>query len=223
MARPKLTLYLDCVSPFAYMAFYLTRHSPVFKNCDITYIPIFLGGLMKACNNTPPIEIKNKSSYLPVSLRRYSTLFSIPLHPSQPMPTNFPPLTLQLQRTLCGLQIRQPARLGAAFEALYRAFFVEHRSIEKAEVYAAILKEVLGGEEEEVKKVMEGAAAEGKERLKRNTDKALGEGAFGLPWFVATNSEGKKECFFGFDHIGMVVDHLGLIREGQERGWRAML
>jgi len=25
MARPKLTLYLDIVSPFAYMAFYITR------------------------------------------------------------------------------------------------------------------------------------------------------------------------------------------------------
>jgi hypothetical protein len=106
MAGPKLTLYVDTVSPFSYEAYYIlrvsTRHTfldaamllnnglclnpgwkredsrflgrcvdnrlihsslqndPVFKKCEITYIPIFLGGVMKACGNTPPINIRSR-------------------------------------------------------------------------------------------------------------------------------------------------------------------
>ena len=43
----------------------------------------------------------------------------------------------------------------------------------------------------------------------------------------ATNSEGKTECYWGFDHLGMVADHLGLKKlqpeSDAERGWKAML
>lgn len=35
----------------------------MFQKCDITYVPIFLGGLMKACGNTPPINITSKSHF----------------------------------------------------------------------------------------------------------------------------------------------------------------
>lgn len=96
MAGPKITLYLDVVSPFAYIAYYVLRvsaavsfrmiarqsktisfflgsvyasdqsdkyqkNSPTFARCDINYVPIFLGGLMHACNNRAPIQIKSKS------------------------------------------------------------------------------------------------------------------------------------------------------------------
>lgn len=56
-SKPKLTLFVDIVSPFAYMAFYVLQKSAAFKQVDITYIPIFLGGVMKACDNRPPISI----------------------------------------------------------------------------------------------------------------------------------------------------------------------
>jgi hypothetical protein len=102
MAGPKLTLYVDTVSPFSYEAYYILRVSsghasslglsrtsvrgyvqthigselfettlrelqlselnrtlirfrlqndPVFQKCEITYVPIFLGGVMKACGS----------------------------------------------------------------------------------------------------------------------------------------------------------------------------
>jgi hypothetical protein len=108
MPGPRLTLYVDTVSPFAYEAYYILRVSarhdssrssqpsqlndlcsilsgredcyfqevwtlggsrtlirsslqndPVFKKCEIVYVPIFLGGVMKACGNTPPIKVKS--------------------------------------------------------------------------------------------------------------------------------------------------------------------
>jgi 2-hydroxychromene-2-carboxylate isomerase len=72
--KPKLTLFVDIVSPFAYMAFYVLQRSAAFKQVEVTYIPIFLGGVMKACDNRPPISITS------IPLLPYPHLF--PLLPS---------------------------------------------------------------------------------------------------------------------------------------------
>ena len=37
----------------------LKQTSHVFRGCDITYVPVFLGGIMKATGNRPPLEIKS--------------------------------------------------------------------------------------------------------------------------------------------------------------------
>lgn len=68
--------------------------------------------------------------------------------------------------------------------------------------------------------VMEMAGKEGKELLGKNTDRALADGAFGLPWFVATNAEGKTETFWGVDHLGQVTAHLGLEKPKMGAGSR---
>jgi len=70
--------------------------------------------------------------------------------------------------------------------------------------------------------VLEMAGKEGKELLGKNTDRALADGAFGLPWFVATDREGKTETFWGVDHLGQVTAHLGLEKPNMG-GWKAML
>jgi len=98
MARPSLTLYLDIVSPFAYLAYYVTKTSPVFATCEITYVPIFLGAVMKACGNTPPIQIKNKDKWINIERLRWARLFNVPMH--EQMPEGFPPLTLGVCRKL---------------------------------------------------------------------------------------------------------------------------
>lgn len=66
------------------------------------------------------------------------------------------------------------------------------------------------------------AGKEGKEILSRNTDLALADGAFGLPWFVATNSKRETETFWGVDHIGQVTEHLGLDKP-KTGGWKSVL
>lgn len=218
MARPKLTLFLDVVSPFAYMAFYVTKNSTTFKQCDVEYVPIFLGGLMKACNNRPPIEIKNKDRWIMIEKARWAKSFKIPMAEKAPEP--FPQLTLLAQRALCAVKLLRPEKLDACFAELYRTFWVERQPISKPEVFGPAFQRVLG--EAETKAILEKAGStEAKKLLSDNTDFAFNEGAFGLPWFIATNAKGEKEGFWGFDHLGQVVDHLGLERKGQE--FRAML
>lgn len=50
-----------------------------------------------------------------------------------------------------------------------------------------------------------------------NTALAVEQGAFGLPYFVATDAQGRSEGFWGFEHLALVAEHLGVEKE------RAML
>lgn len=220
MAKPKLTLYVDIVSPFAYMAYYTTRHSAMFKEVDITYKPIFLGGLMKACDNRTPIDIRNKGTWIGIERLRWSKLFSIPMTPDTP--EGFPILTLQTQRAMCALELLSPTQMPEALDALYAAFWVHgNSSVGKADGFTPVLEKALG--KELTAKVLEGMnGKEAKGRLSANTDQALNGGAFGLPWWECTNKEGGRETFWGFDHLGQVVDFLGVAR-ATEGGMRAML
>jgi len=221
MAKPKITLFVDSVSPFAYMALYALRNFPVFQQCDITYVPIFLGGLMKACNNTAPLNITNKDKWINLERQRWARLFSIPM--ADDTPDGFPPNTVNVQRALTALHMEQPDKVAPTLEALYHAFWVERQPMPKPEVAIPCFAKGMGCSESDAKALFEkGSKPDVKALLVKNTDVAFSTGAFGLPWFVATNSKGEEEGFWGFDHLGQVVEHLGLSRPSSG-GWKAML
>ncbi|KAH3916106.1 glutathione S-transferase kappa [Parastagonospora nodorum] len=220
MAQPKITLYVDIVSPFAYIAFYILKNSPVFKQCEITYVPIFLGGLMKACGNTPPLHIKNKDKWIDAERLRLCKYFNVPM--SQNTPPGFPINTIAIQRALASLEISHPQSMPQAIGLFWENFWVQYNDPMKPENLSAIVRTIVGSEEG-AKKVLESTKGEEvKKRLSENTDKALKGGAFGLPWFEATNAKGETEGFWGVDHMGQMCDHLGLERPSG-KGWKALL
>ncbi|KAL4810969.1 thioredoxin-like protein [Aspergillus unguis] len=220
MAAPKITLYYDIVSPFAYIAFKVLQTSPTFKKCDITFMPIFLGGIMKATGNTPPIRIKNKDKWINQERMRWARYFSVPI--SETSPEGFPPNTIALQRALTAISQIAPDKLIPATEAAWQEFWGKaNGKATQPEVFVPILEKILGSSQ--TKAVLEAAnGAEIKERLTTNTQQAFDSGAFGLPWFECTNSKGEKEGFWGIDHLGQVIDFLGLDRS-LDRGFRAVL
>ena len=131
--------------------------------------------------------------------------------------------------------------MPSTIAALYEHFFVSHRPIVKPDDFRPVLENVLG--KELAAKVAEQSGDLGKKILTENSDQVVREGAFGLPWFVgeysrfkallvsievfadqaaATNAKGRTEAYWGFDHIGQVIDHLGL-EKPRTGGWRAML
>ena len=139
-------------------------------------------------------------------------------------PEGFPPLTLNTQRALCALQINHPNQIPSALDALYTAFWATGAApaIGKPETFGPILSSVDGGEDA----VKQMGSSEAKARLVANTDAALADGAFGIPWFACENAEGTKESFWGFDHLGQVCRFLGI--EGKPEvsgvlGMRSML
>ncbi|KAF2098557.1 HCCA isomerase/glutathione S-transferase kappa [Rhizodiscina lignyota] len=219
MARPKITMFVDIVSPFAYMGYYALRNFPVFKQCDIEYIPILLGGLMKTCGNTAPLFIKNKDKWIGKERNRWATYLEIPIN-RQPVP-GFPVSTVPVQRALCAIQMSEPEKLAPALDALYTALWVNHAEIAKPDVIQSVLSSAIG--EKSAAAAVKGTGnPDVKKRLIQNTDDAFTGDAFGLPWFICTNRSGEKEGFWGVDHLAQVVDFLGLERP-TSKGWRALL
>ncbi|PWY93602.1 2-hydroxychromene-2-carboxylate isomerase [Aspergillus sclerotioniger CBS 115572] len=220
MAVPRINVYLDVVSPFGYIAFSVLKNSPVFAKCNITYVPIFLGGLMHACQNTAPINITNKNTWIDKERTRWARYFSVPI--VQTTPEGFPPRTLATQRALCAISQKSPDKLVSAFEALYRSFWVEgNPNIAQPECFGPVLERVLG--KSETQTIMEAMNhAEIKAILTANTNRAFNIGAFGIPWFECTNTKGETEGFWGVDHLGQVADFLGLDIK-LDRGFRAVL
>ncbi|KAG2420782.1 hypothetical protein HFD88_000396 [Aspergillus terreus] len=220
MAAPRITLYLDIVSPFGYIAFHVLRNSPVFAKCNVSYVPIFLGGLMNTCGNTPPIKIKNKEVWIDKERLRWARYFSVPM--IDKFTEGFPPLTLGTQRALCAISQKLPHKLVPTIEALYYSFWVQgNAKIGQPEGFGPVLESVLGPTDaQEVLKAIN--QADTKAILSANTDRAFKAGAFGIPWFECTNSKGETEGFWGIDHLGQVVDFLGLDRR-LDSGFRAVL
>ncbi len=112
-----------------------------------------------------------------------------------------------MQRILCAISLVAPEKLSDALSALYRAFWVERKAIVQSDVVQSVLEEVLG--EKLAKQILEavsrscpilrhdlrtlagqGKGDDAKKLLSANTDKALEEGAFGLPWFVGMLPDG---------------------------------
>ncbi|KAK1142797.1 hypothetical protein N8T08_007231 [Aspergillus melleus] len=216
MTTPSITLYLDIVSPFSYIAFHVLRHSPVFAQCNITYAPIFLGGLMSACGNTPPVKIKNKDIWINQQRLRWGRAFSVPM--SERLPEGFPVFTLTTQRALCAISEKRPDQLAPAIEALYRALWLDGVSkIGQPEGFGPVLEQVLG--QADTQEILQAVRVLAYSDM---TDEAFKSGAFGLPWFECTNAKGQTEGFWGIDHLGQVADFLGLSRQ-TDKGFRSLL
>ncbi|KAJ5788323.1 hypothetical protein N7457_003313 [Penicillium paradoxum] len=220
MPGPKITFYVDLVSPFSYLGYHILRNSSAFKKCEITYVPIFLGGLMHACGSSPPITIKNKKEYLDMQRVRWAGYFSVPI--VKEFPKGFPFSTLPVQRALCAVSQKTPEKLPAVLDALFHAVWVQgNTSVGEPDGFASPLEGVLGKEETQwVLSAMK--QPDIKALLTANTDRSFRSGAFGLPWFECTNSKGETEGFWGVDHLGQVADFLGLDR-ALDRGFRAAL
>ena len=63
-----------------------------------------------------------------------------------------------------------------------------------------------------------------KKMLLANSDRAVASGAFGIPWFECTNSQGEVESFFGVDHLGQVTAFLNLETSSDtSKGFRCVL
>lgn len=165
---------------------------------------------------------------------RWARYFNVPMVTETP--PNFPPLTLSVMRLICALgratgqpQTSPAAQkvIARALDFFYEAYWAQGRIITDKAVEAGVLDKIVSGNDFpipglEAAKVLEAAGSEGKQVLLQNTEMALAEGAFGLPWMVCENDKGEKEGFWGCDHLGCVLDFLG-IEKPRAGTWRAML
>lgn len=104
----------------------------------------------------------------------------------------------------------------------FENFWVQYHEPSKPGNLLAIVRTIVGSDEVAQQIIEKTKSEEVKKTLTENTNKAFNDGAFGLPWFMATNTKGETEGFWGVDHLGQLCDFLGLGRpSGTE--WRALL
>lgn len=103
--------YIEQVTDERYQNF------PVFKQCDVEFVPILLGGLFKTCGNSAPITIKStvheqihknyptndpqdKDKWIGKERNRWANYLNIPMNKEGP--PNFPPNTVPVRRIPAG-------------------------------------------------------------------------------------------------------------------------
>ena len=188
--------YFDLGSPATYLAY--TQLPKICAQTDtrLVYIPLLLGGVFKATGNASPATIPAKGRYMFQDLDRYAKRYGVPLKFNPHFPIN----TLMLMRAVTGMQLRHPERFAAFLDCLFKAIWVEGRSLDEPATVAAVLSKN-GFNPQEVLALT--ADEEIKTALKDNTEKAVQRGVFGAPSMFVDN-----QLYFGQDRLDFVLEAL---------------
>ncbi|MGY3173439.1 2-hydroxychromene-2-carboxylate isomerase [Pseudomonas sp. TE12234] len=188
--------YFDLGSPATYLAYTQLPKICERTGSQLTYIPILLGGVFKATGNASPATVPSKGRYMFQDLDRYARRYGVPLKFNPHFPIN----TLMLMRAVTGMQLRHPERFAAFIDCLFKALWVDGRSLDEPATVAAVLTEN-GFDPNEVLALT--ADEQVKAVLKDNTEKAVQRGAFGAPSMFVDN-----QLFFGQDRLDFVLEAL---------------
>ena len=188
--------YFDLGSPATYLAY--TQLPKICEQTDsqLVYIPMLLGGVFKATGNASPATIPAKGLYMFQDLDRYAKRYGVPLKFNPHFPIN----TLMLMRAVTGMQLRHPERFQAFIDCLFKALWVEGRSLDDPATVASVLTQN-GFDPYEVLALT--ADEDVKAALKDNTEKAVQRGVFGAPSMFVDN-----QLFFGQDRLDFVIEAL---------------
>jgi 2-hydroxychromene-2-carboxylate isomerase len=185
-APPPIRLYFDYLSPYAYLCWtqihaFAERHGRA-----VEPIPVLLAAILDAMGTRGPAEIPPKRASIIKDEARLAHQLGVPLDAPPAHPFN-PLLALRLSSLPM-----DPARRRALIDALFRAVWAGGGGIVERERVASIAAAAgLPGDA-----LAEAESAEGKARVKRQTDEALAAGAFGVPTLVVGG-----ELFFGLDSL----------------------
>ena len=210
MASPLLFLF-DYVSPYAYLASTQIRALAARHGRAVEAVPVVFGALLTAHGTRGPAEVAAKRDYLFKDVIRLGRALSVPIEPPATHPFN--PL-VALRATVA---VADTGMRWALVEALFRAAWVEGRRVDAPEAVEGVAREAgLDG----AALVVAAAGPEAKQRLRANTDEALGAGVFGVP---TVRAEG--ELFWGVDslpHLDALLAGKGDIDAEVLARWRAV-
>jgi len=207
-----MDFYYDTISPYSWLAFeILQRYKPVW-NLHINFKPVFIGALSKGAGSNffeGLTGSANKSAYMFTDIERSAKYFKIPLRtPESPMYLFGVAGSLKQQRFLTAVKIHYPEALEDASRELWYRCWSEDMDATK-EQSLIIVGSRAGLSEDQIAHVIdEMGKDETKEALKRCTQEALNEGAFGLPFMAVHHTKTNVETFFGSDRFEIMADRL---------------
>jgi 2-hydroxychromene-2-carboxylate isomerase len=200
-----LRFYFDYISHNAYIAWTQIHALAARHGRTVEPIPVLFAGLLNQHGQMGPAEIPAKAWWMAKDLLRKAARLKVPMRPPASHPFN--PL-VALRASLVPDDAAEKTRL---VDALFRATWVEGKDVSNADVVACVA-DAIG---------IDGATLiaatrtdEVKQRLRGETDAAIGIGVFGVPTMVADG-----ELFWGFDDFG----HLELFLAGKDPLDRSVL
>ena len=188
--------YFDVGSPAAYLAWTQMPRLAQETGAGVVYRPFLLGGVFQATGNRSPMEVAAKGRYMQGDLARFARRYGVPFRHNPHFPIN----TLTLMRGALGLQLREPQRLQAYGDAVFRAIWVDARDMNDAATVGAVLQQA-GFDPQAVLALA--ADAQVKEQLKAVTQEAVARGVFGAPTFFVGD-----QMFWGQDRLDFVKEAL---------------
>jgi 2-hydroxychromene-2-carboxylate isomerase len=184
--------FFDFTSPYTYLATTRVDDLVARTGAEVTWIPVFLAGIMKATGNQPPALVPARGMYMLQDLSRWADFYGVPFR----MPANFPVNSLSALRAAAALRAEREERYRAFVDACFRAVWVDGVDLaDRANVVAladAADRDLVAASFDDPR---------WKDAVKKSTDEAVAAGAFGVPSFVV----GDDELFFGNDRLDLLA------------------
>lgn len=190
-----LEFFFDYASPYSYLACQQVEAVAQRTGAELRWRPFLLGAVFKATGNVPPVNNAHKATYLFKDLTDWARHLGLP---EFRIPDSFPINSLKANRL--GLVAAEQGRIASFSHAAFRAAFAEGKDLSDPQVLEELARAA----------GLDPAAAlaqldnqEIKDALRRNTEEAVGRGAFGAPTFFVGD-----EMFFGNDRLIFVEQAL---------------
>ncbi|CAJ0572343.1 unnamed protein product, partial [Mesorhabditis spiculigera] len=208
-----IELFYDVISPYSWIQFEaLSRYAKVWP-VELKLKPFYLGGVMKAAGNRPPMTVPAKGVYMLKDLQQNNRYWGTHLN----TPSNFAEIvmgktTIQAQRMLAAVAEVEPEKLEETSRELWRRIWSRGESIFEADDFQQTAKTVGIKNTKRVFELMKDEKI--KKTISSNVEKAVESGAFGAPWTIVTLPNGESETFFGSDRMHLIADYIGVPFEG---------
>lgn len=186
--------YFDFVSSNVYLAW--TQLAQLSRDHDlhITPVPVLFAGLLNGHDNVGPAEIPAKRYWMLKNTLRKAAILDVPLNP----PIHHPFNPLLALRACC--TDMSDGDLHHLVSTLLNAVWVDGLHISDPDVVARLANDIgLDG----TALVQAAGEESAKNRLKDNTNTAVGNGIFGIPSITIGS-----ELFFGFDDFPHLEQYL---------------
>jgi len=198
MGSAPIRFLFDYISHNAYLAWTQLPAVAARFGREIAIEPVLFAGLLNSHGQLGPAEVPPKARWMMLDVVRKARRLGVPIAPPHTHPFN--PL-LALRVTHAAAPGEERRRL---VDALFRATWGESKDVSSpAEVARVASAAGLDGPA-----LVAGAGSDAaKRRLREATERALADGVFGVPSFLADGA-----LFWGFDDLG----HLALFLGGED-------
>ena len=183
--------YFDFASPYTYLAHKEIRRIEKENAVQINYMPILLGGLLKAAGIKANADIPIKAKYMIKDCKLWSEKYGI----SFKFNNYFPIASLNLMR--CVLIAKKKGFEKHFINKVFDAIWMHGLNLNDDMIYNKLLKNL---DINPKSFLTEALAVNNKEILKKKTDDAFNSGVFGAPTFIINN-----KIFWGQDRLEFVL------------------